>query len=485
MEPSRKTIYAYLAEADPEQPLFLTDWGTRLTCGQVKAKVDTLGTQLQRLFPSADAPVVLRIPRTPEGAVMELSLLAAGIQVMLADPHVTARDYFADSAYVHTYGYLTDENGTWTLLRRTGEAEAITGMPGSFRPFEDAMAPAVLITTSGSTGDKKTVVLSQYNLVNNLVDAQAFGDYIPGDLALGILPLFHIFGQVLLFGSMILGYGILFPETVSPESALGCVERFGVTRINGVPSLYLAMAEKAGQYDLSTLRVGFIGGSPCMQKEIRYIEEKLGMKLLNAYGMSECVSISISCAADEQSRRIGGVGHIYPMSRVKLRRPDGGEAAPGEIGEITVNGASRMLGYYRDAEATRAVIDSEGFLHTGDLGYLDPDGILHITGRIKEIIIRNGVNLSARAVEAAMLEITGVRQAAVVGIPDEKQGEVPAALYTGEIPKSALLAALADRLPKNMLPALLLPTERIPLTATGKPDKQTIKQQLMAFLCRA
>ncbi len=151
----------------------------------------------------------------------------------------------------------------------------------------------------------------------------------------------------------------------------------------------------------------------------------------------------------------------------------------------TMYGASQMLGYYRDAEATWSVIDSEGFLHTGDLGYLDSDGILHITGRIREIIIRNGVNISARAVEAAMLEITGVRQAAVVGIPDEKQGEIPAALYTGEIPRSALLAALADRLPKNMLPALLLPTERIPLTATGKPDKQTIKQQLTAFLCRA
>lgn len=484
MEPSRKTVYEYLAEANPGQPLFLTDGGLRLSCGQVKARVDALAAQLQQIFAPAGAVVVLRLPRTPEAAAMELALVAAGVQAMLADPHMTVADYFHEDIFAQTDGYLTDESGEWILVSRTGPDRAITGTGGAFLPAADAMAPAVLITTSGSTGDKKTVVLSQYNLVNNLVDAQAFGDYVPGDLALGVLPLFHIFGQVLLFGTVILNYAIVFPETVSPEAALRCVERFGVTRMNGVPSLYLAMAEKAERYDVSTLRVGFIGGSPCTMKEIQRIEKNLGMKLLNAYGMSECVSISISRADDCQAQRVGGVGHIYPMSRVKLLRPDGTEAAPGETGEITVSGASRMLGYYRDEAATRAVIREDGYLHTGDLGYLDENGILHISGRIKDILIRNGVNISARAIEAAMLELDGVRQAVVVGIPDARQGEVPAALYTGEIPKTALLAALVNRLPKYMLPALLLPTEEIPLTASGKPDKQRIKMQLSAGACR-
>ena len=153
------------------------------------------------------------------------------------------------------------------------------------------MAPAVLI--SGSTGKTKTVVLSQYNIVNNLVDAAAFGDYQPEDQTPGILPLFRIFGQVLLSGSLILDYAILFPETVSADSALRCVESFGVTRMNG-------------------------------------------------------------------------------------------------------------------------------------------DGILHITGRIKEIIIRNGVNLSARHIEEVLLSVPGVSAAAVVGIPHPQQGEVPAAMAVSD-----------------------------------------------------
>ena len=340
------------------------------------------------------------------------------------------------------------------------------------------MAPAVLISTSGSTGKTKTVVLSQYNIVNNLVDAAAFGDYVPGDLALGILPLFHIFGQVLLFGSPILDYAILFPEIVSADAALRCVETFGVTRMNGVPSLYKAMGEKAGDYDVSTLRVGFIGGSPCTVREIRDIEAKLGMKLLNAYGMSECVSISISSAADPLEKRIGGVGHIYPLSRVEIVGPDGRKVEPGEQGEITVQGASRMLGYFRDPEATRAAIDADGFLHTGDLGYLDGDGILHITGRIKEIIIRNGVNLSARRIEEALLSVPGVSAAAVVGIPDAKQGEVPAAMAVSDRTEVELLVDLAEKLPKNEIPVRIVLAESIPLTPSGKPDKQTIQKLL-------
>lgn len=138
----------------------------------------------------------------------------------------------------------------------------------------------------------------------------------------------------------------------------------------------------------------------------------------------------------------------------------------------------RMLGYFRDPEATRAAIDADGFLHTGDLGYLDGDGILHITGRIKEIIIRNGVNLSARRIEEALLSVPGVSAAAVVGIPDAKQGEVPAAMAVSDRTEVELLADLAEKLPKNEIPIRIWLTESIPLTHSGKPDKQTIRKLL-------
>ena len=479
MEPSTKTIYEYLNEKTKNQPLFRDDSGESLTCGQAKAKVDAMAAGLQDLGVRAGDVLALRFPRTASAALVEFALLTLGAAALLTDPHATKETYLAGGDFVGLDGYLTDENGAWLLIQSDGSVRPLTESDRPFAaPKQDAMAPAVLISTSGSTGKTKTVVLSQYNIVNNLVDAAAFGDYVPGDLALGILPLFHIFGQVLLFGSLILDYAILFPEIVSADSALRCVETFGVTRMNGVPSLYKAMAEKAGDYDVSTLRVGFIGGSPCTVREIRDIEAKLGMKLLNAYGMSECVSISISSAADPLEKRIGGVGHIYPLSRVEIVGPDGRKVEPGEQGEITVQGASRMLGYFRDPEATRAAIDADGFLHTGDLGYLDGDGILHITGRIKEIIIRNGVNLSARRIEEALLSVPGVSAAAVVGIPDAKQGEVPAAMAVSDRTEVELLADLAEKLPKNEIPVRIWLTESIPLTPSGKPDKQTIQKLL-------
>lgn len=477
MSAEKKTIYEYLSQKPLEQVLFRTDRGEALTCGKVKGQVERLSARLTELGIGRGKTIALRFPRAPQAVVYYFALLTVGAETFLVDPHTTVLDFFNSSEFEGMDGYLTDEGGTWILVSPTGRDERVGESERLFvLPPQDADAPAILIATSGSTGDKKLVRLSQFNVAANLIDAAYFGDYRAGDLALGILPLFHIFGQVLLFGSLILDYAILFPKEVSPLSALRCVETYGVNRMNGVPSLYLAMAERAEEFDVSTLRVGFIGGSPCSMEEIATIEERLGMTVLNAYGMSECVSISISDAKDSREQRIGGVGRCYPMSEIRIVRADGTVAPQGEAGEITVNGASRMLGYYRDEVATRAAIDAEGFLHTGDLGYVDGDGILHITGRIKEIIIRNGVNISASHVEEVLRAVPGVGRAAVVGTPDPKQGEVPVAVVESERSAKDILGSLAEKLPKNELPVKLYPVKALPTTSTGKVDKQAMKR---------
>lgn len=479
MSCDRQTIYQYLSQKPLEQVLFRTDSGEMLTCGGVKRRVECLSARLTELGIGRGKTVALRFPREPQAVVYFFALLTVGAETFLVDPHTNVLDFFNSSEFEGMDGYLTDEGGTWILVSPTGRDERVEESDLPFvLPPQDADAPAILIATSGSTGAKKLVRLSQFNVAANLIDAAHFGDYRKGDLALGILPLFHIFGQVLLFGSLILDYAILFPREVSALSALRCVETYGVNRMNGVPAFYLAMAEQAEHYDVSTLRVGFIGSSPCSMEEIEKIEQCLGMTVLNAYGMSECVSISISDAKDSREQRIGGVGRCYPMSELRIVKTDGAIAPQGEVGEITVNGASRMLGYYRDEEATRAAIDSDGFLHTGDLGYVDGDGILHITGRIKEIIIRNGVNISASHVEEALRGVPGVGRAAVVGIPDPKQGEVPVAVVESERGAKDILGSLAEKLPKNELPIRIYPVKELPITSTGKVDKQTVKKLL-------
>lgn len=479
---NKRTLYEYLREKPADQVLFQTDDGRIFTCGQVKKETDGLAAHLQALGMGAGKTIALRFSRTAEACIRYFALLAVGVQVYLADPHGTREDFFRASECVSMDGYLSDETGSWILTDSDGRDAVLEGrdMP-FFPPPQNPEAPAILIATSGSTGEKKLVQLSQYNVAANLLDAVHFGDYRKGDLALGILPLFHIFGQALLFGSVMLDYAILFPKEVSPLSALKCIETFGVTRMNGVPSLYLAMAEQAAGFNVSSLRVGFIGGSHCVPEEIRRMEDKLGMTLLNSYGMSECISITISNARDPLKQRVGGVGRCYPRSELRIVRGDGSAVLPGETGEITVRGASRMLGYYGDEEATAAAIDGDGFLHTGDLGYTDEDGILHITGRIKDIIIRNGVNISAARVEAALRSVPGVEQAAVVGIRDSLQGEVPVAMAESKRSSEEILFLLASALPKNELPVKVYVTEKLPVTPTGKTDKQAVKKLISAW----
>lgn len=482
MKNEKKTIYAYLAEKQPEQALFLTDDDRVYTCEEVREQVERLTASLVQLGLGKGKTMALRFPRTPEACIRYFALLTAGVQVYLTDPHATKESYFHEPEFSGMDGFVTDEKGKWQLIFPEGkEKDWEKGAVKTELPPQNPDAPAVLIATSGSTGEKKLVQLSQYNVAANLIDAAHFGDYKKGDLALGILPLFHIFGQVLLFGTVILDYAILFPKEVNPISSLKCVEKYGVTRMNGVPSLYLAMAEQADKFDVSTLRVGFIGGSASSKEEIATMEKKLGMTLLNSYGMSECVSITISDAKDPLEKRIGGVGRCYPMSELRIVSPDGAPVAPGETGEITVQGASRMLGYYKNEAATHQAIDEEGFLHTGDLGHLDEDGILHITGRIKEILIRNGVNISMAHVEAALRSIPGVTLAAVVGVPEPRQGEVPVAMVESERTEEEILHALTEILPKNELPVRVYPVQSLPTTGSGKLDKPTIKKQVLLW----
>ena len=195
------------------------------------------------------------------------------------------------------------------------------------------------------------------------------------------------------------------------------------------------------------------------------------MTLIPVYGMSEC--IGIACADWKESRavRAEGSAPFYAMNTGKILREDGTEAAAGETGEIFVTGPARMVGYWPEKLPEGEIIA------TGDLGYLDEAGRLHLTGRKKDIIIRNGNNLSARRIEEAILSIPGVEDAAVVGLPDECQGEVPwAMVVTGE--QSGFHGKMAERLNKNEIPAGWCFVKELPLTASGKPDKQKIREVL-------
>lgn len=459
MKPVNRSLHSYLTEyaaRHPDRKLLggPTGWNT---AGQILARVEEQARQLQGRGIGGGDFVGLRAYRTVETAITILALQVLGAVAVLTDPrHVT--EAFLETSNIPVMAVIDGDR-----------VEILS--PGAETAAQEPMAPGFIIFTSGSTGKPKAVMLSQYNLVNNLLDSEPLGDYRQDDIALGILPMDHVFGLVLLAGVCVLGYAMYLPERKDTSAILETIERQRITRMNGVPSLYMAMAELADGYDLSSLRVGFIGGGPWSPEQFARMEYRLGMTLVPVYGMSEFIGIACGDYRAPREIRASGGTPFYSMNTGKILLPDGTEAAPGQVGEVCVDGPARMVGYFGD-ETPR-----ETLLHTGDLGTLDGQGNLHLTGRKKDIIIRSGINLSPRRIEEAIEKLPGVREAAVVGLADELAGELPWAMVASTR-EMDFPAELAGCLHKNEIPAGFRVVQALPKTPSGKPDKQAIREEL-------
>ena len=349
-----------------------------------------------------------------------------------------------------------------------GGTEIVVHADKKFAGFDysnvDVEAASIVVFTSGSTGVRKGVMLSQYNFVNNSVDTRGIGGYCDDDICMLIVPMCHVFGIALVVTAVVNRHSVFIPSSLDAEHLLKCIVRYGVTRLNGVPSTYIALAENKGETEISSLRCGLIGGGPCSKQSFVYVEQTLGLTLIPVYGMSECVGISCASVNDSIEQRCEGVGKVYSMNELRLLDD-----------EILVKSPARAVGYMGEPP-----FDKNSWLHTGDLGKLDKNGTLHIVGRKKDIIIRNGNNLSVAEIERKIATIDGVKRVCVVAVPDEKQGEVPCALV---VANKSIEDNFSEVLQRNEIPTCVEYVATIPLTTTGKPDKQAIvkmfeKQQI-------
>lgn len=463
MKPVARTLHSFLTEYAARCPdrKLLGDPAGWKTAAQVLESVEELAQRLHGFGIGQGKLVALRAYRNAETAITIQALQVLGAVAVLTDPRHRIEDYLAACSVPVPIAAMIDG----------GDIRILSGEVAHGAAEPDPKAPGFIIFTSGSTGKPKAVMLSQYNLVNNLLDSRPLGNYRADDIALGILPLDHVFGLVLLAGICVLGYGLYLPEGKDISAILSAIEAEKITRMNGVPGLYMAMAEQAAGHDLSSLRAGFIGGGPWTPAQFVRMEETLGMTLIPVYGMSEFIGVACADYRSPREARAKGGAPFYSMNIGKILLPDGTEAAPGQIGEVCVDGPARMVGYFGDD------MPREALLHTGDLGYLDENGALRLTGRKKDIIIRNGVNLSPRRIEEAILSIPGVTEAAVIGLPDERAGELPWAMVASDL-NIDLQAALKARLHKNEIPAGIYMVEALPKTPSGKPDKQAIREVL-------
>lgn len=487
----KKSFYTYLAEFVRDEPneKILGCYKGWLTNSELLERIESTAWAFRSHGVKRGDYVAMMTSRSPQSVIAMLALQTLGAVAVLTDPHKKVRDFLRDSGVdIPVSHILTNEDtaqGIWDgdnmmlTVCATGETVPMDPLtlPSNACPEEDNSGwnPGFIIFTSGSTGKSKAVILCQANFEAAQIASIPLTPYARDDIALGILPMDHVFGLVLMSGTMIQRHSLYLVKEAGLDNMMQVIQDVGITRMNGTPQLYLAMCAMKDKYDVSSLRAGLIGSAPFTLEQFCKIENDLGMTLCPVYGMSEFVAITSGDSHDPQEIRGSSNGPICDMNNGKILLDDGTEAEPGQVGEICVDGPPRMLGYFGDpASAT-------GMLHTGDLGYVDERGHLHISGRKKDIIIRNGNNLSPRKIEEAILDVDGVKEVCVMGIPDEKSGEVPCAMVVGPASEEAIMEHLRQVLAKNELPVGVMFVDAMPLLASGKPDKQKARDLMIAW----
>jgi long-chain acyl-CoA synthetase len=344
----------------------------------------------------------------------------------------------------------------------------------------DPSDTAVILYTSGTTGQPKGAELSHANLRSNaLTSIETLMPNGPGDVLFGGLPLFHSFGQTCGLNSAMAGGACL---TLLPkfdgEEALRIVEKDRVTIFLGVPTMYMALlaVKEPERFDTTTVRIGASGGASLPVEVLRGVEQRFGFQLLEGYGLSETSPIA-SFNHPDRPTKPGSVGTRIRGVEFALQDENGKEVGDGVIGEIVIRGENVMKGYWNRPEATAEAMRG-GWFHTGDLATRDADGYYFIVDRVKDMIIRNGFNVYPREVEEVLYTHPAVAEAAVFGIPDPTHGEEVAALVKLKDGAAATAEELRDFV-ANQIAAYKYPRVvrfgELPKGPTGKILKREIK----------
>lgn len=357
----------------------------------------------------------------------------------------------------------------------TGQAAAESS--GDVRVLVDGDAPAAIVYTSGTTGRSKGAVLSHNNCLANTVNLIACWRITASDRYLAVLPLFHVHG---------LGNGLM--TWLASGCRMRLVERFDAQRAAdwfltfqptlffGVPTIYVRLLELPRElaFVIGTRMRLFVSGSaplpPAVFDEFR---ERFGHVILERYGMSETLMNLSNPYAGE--RRAGSVGLPLPGLSARIVRPDGTAVAIGEVGELLVRGPNVFSGYWRQPEATAAAF-TDGWFRTGDLAERSEDGYYTLRGRRTDLIISGGFNIYPREIEELLLELPGVREAAVIGVADARRGEVPVAYVVSDQPIDP--ASLEEQCRRGLasfkVPRAFVRVDALPRTALGKVQKHLL-----------
>jgi long-chain acyl-CoA synthetase len=507
------TIVSNSARFFPDEPaLIREEW--RLNYRDLQHQVAAFAAHLHRLGVRPGDKVALFSPNRPSFTVAYFGILHAGATVVPLSYLSVAREVaytlrdsdavtlVAWSAYAKAardgaaeapgcrHVLLFDESrGPLTILEGrpidpAGEVDAAQTRPDD---------TAVILYTSGTTGEPKGAELTHFNLYAN---AQHCAEHLmgspgksevlgPGNVGLAALPLFHSFGQTCIQNACVFGgAAVSYLERFEPKLALAAMERDRVTIFAGVPTMYFQLLNFPGgeRYDLSSLRFCSSGGAAMPVEVLKEFDERYRVNILEGYGLSETSPVA-TFNVTWRPKKPGSIGMPIRGCEIRIFDAEDRELPDGEVGELVIRGQNVMKGYYKRPEATAAAFRS-GWFHTGDMGRRDEDGYFYIVDRKKDLIIRGGFNVYPREVEEVLYSHPAVKEAAVVGVPDREYGEEVKA-YVALRDDPSLLKTSADdlrgfckeRLAASKYPRIFEILPELPKGSTGKILRRALRDR--------
>ncbi|MYV99290.1 AMP-binding protein [Streptomyces sp. SID3343] len=523
----RETIGANLARVASEHPhrdaLVECATGRRWTYAQFDAAVDEFaralvgagilaGDRVGIWSPNCAEWVLTQYATARVGAILvslnpayrvheiEYALTQSGTRLLVAASRVKTSDYPAMVAEVRDAcpeleRVVHIDAPDWPDLLSEGSTVALAAV----RERAATLSPDDAINieyTSGTTGYPKGATLSHHNILGNGFQVAEIQGWTELDRVCLPVPFYHCFGMVMgNLGATSHGAAIVIPAPLfDPAATLRAVHAERCTALYGVPTMFiaeLALPElDEGEYDLSSLRTGVMAGSPCPVEVMKRAIDRMGLtEMTICYGMTETSPVSTQTRREDSvERRVGTVGRVHPHLEIKIVDPATGDTvAEGAAGEFCTRGYSVMLGYWRDPARTTEVIDSAGWMHTGDLATMDADGYVSIVGRIKDMVIRGGENVYPREIEEFLYAHPDIEDIQVVGVPDDHYGEELVAWIklrpgAADLTPTEIRDFCTGRLAHYKIPRYVMIVDSFPMTVTGKVRKIEMRQQSITHL---
>jgi amino acid adenylation domain-containing protein len=478
MQPLLQDLLLAAASRTPER-IALVCGAQRLTYAQLVQRARALASRLQAVGVQGGDRVLIRMENGAGFAVAFWAALLAG---------AVACPVHASTPAAKLAWYLDDTGAAALLTDAGGDEVAIEARMTPTRPREAARQLAAILYTSGSTGVPKGVMLGHANMLAAAAAIQSYLGYREEDVVLAALPMSFDYGLYQMVLAFAAGARLLLEASfnVLPQ-VVARMARERVTVLPGMPTVFALMQRftPLASYDLGALRMVTSTGAPLAAGQVQWLQSAFpAAQLYSMYGLTECKRCSYLPPQD-LARKPGSVGIPMPGLRFWVVDAQGRRLPPDTVGELVVQGPTVMQGYWGDAQATaeRLRAGPEGtVLHTGDLCRVDAEGYLSIVGRLDDMIKSRGERVAPREIETALLDLPWVREAVVVGVPDEVQGQAIKAFVMLEpgaaVGERELRAALRGRLEPRLIPSAIELRDAFPVGPTGKTDRARLRQDL-------